>query len=461
MKSTKTMVKNYIIDTNVMIHDPMFLYNFDDNDIIIPIVTIEELDKLKKSEGMVGYHARRVLKELNKIREYGNFLEGIRLPNGGIIRVELNHMDFSVLPDGMDRQINDNKILAMALNISKIDAHKPTILVTKDMCMSVKGESLGLIVQDYENDKIRTDELYNGFSEIYLTSEQINSIYNEGLALPENLNETVYPNHFFHIKSQDNISHEVLAKFKNGKIIPLQYSNEITWGLKPINREQKMAFEILHDPDIHFGTILGGAGSGKSILTIAYALQSVLEKGIYRKIIFVRPVVPAGNDIGFLPGEEKDKLKPWMSALYDAVDNLFDNKQKYKEGKRENYRKDKMSDFSVEHFIDTYRDAGLLEMKTFNYMRGRTLSNALVIVDEAQETTPHLAKLMLTRAGEGAKFIFIGDPSDNQIDNVLVDSKSNGLVYTVEKMKKFNITAHITLQQVERSPLAQLAEKYM
>lgn len=139
---------------------------------------------------------------------------------------------------------------------------------------------------------------------------------------------------------------------------------------------------------------------------------------------------------GFLPGEEQDKLKPWMSALYDAVDNLFDNKQKYKEVKPEDYyRKDKMSDFSVEHFIDTYRDAGLLEMKTFNYMRGRTLSNALVIADEAQETTPHLAKLMLTRAGDGAKFIFIGDPSDNQIDNVLVDSKSNGLVYTVEKIK--------------------------
>jgi len=460
--STNTMVKNYIIDTNVMIHDPMFLYNFDDNDIIIPIVTIEELDKLKKAEGMVGYHSRRVLKELNKIRQYGNFLEGIRLPNGGTIRIEMNHMDFSVLPDGMDRHINDNKILAIALNISKLDVHKPTILVTKDMCMSVKGESLGLIIQDYENDKIRTDELYRGYSEIYLTSEEINRIYREGIALPENLNEAIFPNHFFHIKSTDTINHEILAKFKNKKIIPLEYSNETTWGLKPINREQKMAFELLHDPDIHFGTILGGAGSGKSILTIAYALQSALEKGIYRKIIFVRPVVPAGNDIGFLPGEEKDKLRPWMSALYDAVDNLFDNKQKYKEAKTTGcFGNEKKPDFSVEHFIDSYREAGLLEMKTFNYMRGRTLSNALVIVDEAQETTPHLAKLMLTRAGEGSKFIFIGDPSDNQIDNVLVDSKSNGLVYTVDRMKNFDITAHITLQQVERSPLAQLAEKYM
>jgi PhoH-like ATPase len=284
---TKTMVKNYIIDTNVMIHDPMFLYNFDDNNIIIPIITIEELDKLKKIGGMVGYHARTVLKELNRVRQYGNFVDGIALPNGGTIRIEMNHMDFSVMPDGMERNYNDNKILAIALNISKLDRNIPTILVTKDMCMSVKGESIGLIVQDYENDKIHVDELYKGFSEIYLTSEQINSIYREGISLPENMEEAVYPNHFFHIKSQDNINHEILAKYKKGKIIPLDYSNATAWGLKPINREQKMAFELLHDPDIHFGTILGGAGSGKSILTIAYALQSVLEKGIYRKIIFV------------------------------------------------------------------------------------------------------------------------------------------------------------------------------
>lgn len=456
------MIKNYVIDTNVMIHDPLFLYNFQDNHLILPLVTVEELDGLKKASGMVGYHARQVLKELNRAREWGNFVEGIPLPGGGLVRIEMNHTDMLTLPEGIDTKKNDNRILAIAKNLADKDGERPTILVTKDMCMTVKADAIGLRVEDYETDKVRTEDLYQGFSEIMLSSADINRVYAGGLPMPEQFEEPVYPNHFFHVKSQDQTGHEILAKLRKGLMVPLEYTNEYTWGIKPINREQKMAMELLHDPHIHFASIMGGAGSGKSILSIAYALQAVLEKGLFRKIIFVRPVVPAGNDIGFLPGEEREKLKPWMQAFYDAVDNLFDLKQKAKpEGGAHTYRKGEKPDFSVEHFISTYMDAGVLEMKTFNYMRGRTLANALVIVDEAQETTPHLAKLMLTRAGEGAKFLFLGDPSDNQIDNVLVDSKSNGLVYTVDRMKAFDITGHITLRQVERSPLAQLAEKNM
>ncbi len=455
------MIKNFVIDTNVMIHDPMFLYNFQDNHLILPLVTVEELDGLKKASGMLGYHARLVLKELNKVRRHGNFVDGISLPGGGVIRIEMNHRDLINLPEGMDTKKNDNRILSIAKHISETNQERPTILVTKDMCMTVKADALGLKVEDYETDKVRTEDLYQGYSEIMMPSSDINRIFQNGLPLPESFEDPVYPNHFFHIRSQDQAGHEILAKLKKNRIVPLEYINEAAWGLKPINREQKMAMEMLHDPSIHFASIMGGAGSGKSILSIAYALQVVLEKGLFRKIIFVRPVVPAGNDIGFLPGEEREKLKPWMQAFYDAVDNLFDLKQKTKEGPVRTYQKGEKPDFSVEHFINTYMDAGVLEMKTFNYMRGRTLANALVIVDEAQETTPHLAKLMLTRAGEGSKFLFLGDPSDNQIDNVLVDSKSNGLVYTVDRMKDFDITAHITLRQVERSPLAQLAEKHM
>ncbi len=456
------MIKNYVIDTNVMIHDPLFLYNFQDNNLILPLVTVEELDGLKKASGMVGYHARQVLKELNKVRQYGDFVEGIRLPSGGLIRIEMNYIDITNLPEGMDSKKNDNRIISIAKAVAEKDSERPTILVTKDMCMTVKADALGLTVQDYETDKVHTDDLYQGFSELTMLSEEINLIFAGGLEVPKTLKDPVYPNHFFHIKSHDQAGHEILAKLKHNKIQPLEYVNEYTWGIKPINREQKMAMELLHDPTVHFASIMGGAGSGKSILSIAYALQSVLEKNLFRKIIFVRPVVPAGNDIGYLPGEEREKLKPWMQAFYDAVDNLFDQKQKGKsEVKTKQYSKGEKPDFSVEHFINTYMDAGILEMKTFNYMRGRTLANALVIVDEAQETTPHLAKLMLTRAGEGAKFLFLGDPSDNQIDNVLVDSKSNGLVYTVDRMKPFQITGHITLRQVERSPLAQLAEKHM
>ena len=232
-----------------------------------------------------------------------------------------------------------------------------------------------------------------------------------------------------------------------------------------------MAFELLMDESISFVSITGGAGSGKTILSTAVAIQKVIEQGVYRKIIFVRPVVPAGNDIGFLPGSEDEKLRPWMESFYDAIENLIDMKQKmeWKSDKKEkknskNKRNEEElmnSGLTIEEFIEEFRATGAIETKTFTYMRGRTLTNALVIVDEAQQTTPNLAKLMLTRAGVGSKFVFIGDPTDNQIDNIFVDSKSNGLVYTVEKMKQFDITGHITLKQVERSPLAKLAEKYM
>ena len=224
---------------------------------------------------------------------------------------------------------------------------------------------------------------------------------------------------------------------------------------------QTCALPIL-DPTVPFVTITGGAGSGKTILATAVALEKVIEQGEYRKIVFVRPTVAAGNDIGFLPGTEEEKLRPWMGSFYDAIENLMLSRKSTREdfNRPGRPRADK-PDFSVENFIETYRAKGVIETKTFTYMRGRTLSNALVIVDEAQELTPHLAKLMLTRAGFGAKFVFLGDPSDNQIDNVLVDARSNGLVYTVEKMKPFDITGHVALEEVERSPLAGIAERYM
>jgi PhoH-like ATPase len=457
------MIKNYVIDTNVMIHDPNFLYSFSDNNIIIPIIAIEELDNLKRREGLVGFNARRVAKDLQFIMQKGDIQKGIVLESGGTVRVELNHLDTSWLPNGIEPNKNDTKIIAVARNLAKVETI-PTILVTKDLYMSIKAISLGVECQDYQNDKINTDEIFTGYRDYEMVSDKINLIYSGGLDLPEDLIGKIFPNEFIHIKSSDKLGHEVLTRFDGKRIVPLKYVNEKAWGLTPINREQKMAFELLMNPDIHFATIIGGAGSGKTILATATALQNVIEANRYRKIVFVRPVVAAGNDIGFLPGEENDKLRPWMGSFYDAIENLTDlketNKESSKEMGRENTHFHKPS-FTVEDFIEQYRQRGIIETKTFTYMRGRTFTNALIIVDEAQEMTPHLAKLMLTRAGRESKFIFIGDPSDNQIDNHYVDSKSNGLIYTVEKMKPYTITGHVTLKRVERSPLAKIAEQGM
>lgn len=455
------MVKNYILDTNVIIHDPNCFYSFEDNNVIIPIVAIEELDNVKNRGGMVGYHARMAARELNRLRELGNLETGVKLEGGGTLRIELNHMDMSCIPQGIDTQKNDTRILAMAKNLQQEYGDIPTILVTKDVYMAIKADSFGIKAEDYTNDKIKVEELYNGYREITLPSELINQIFKGGLPIERCcFGEPCHPNEFVHIVSTTDMTHEVLARFDGTNLVPLKYPKHNAWGLTPINREQRMAFELLMDPAIPFVTITGGAGSGKTILATAVALEKVLEQGEYSKIVFVRPTVAAGNDIGYLPGTEEEKLRPWMGSFYDAIENLMSVKRSLKDESRARSHHEK-PEFSVDHFIETYRQKGIIETKTFTYMRGRTLSNAFVIVDEAQELTPHLAKLMLTRAGFGSKFVFIGDPTDNQIDNVLVDAKSNGLVYTVEKMKSFDITGHVTLKQVERSPLASVAEKNM
>jgi len=462
------MIKNYIIDTNVMIHDPGFMYNFEDNNIIIPIICIEELDNLKKREGIVGYHARSAARELNNLRKMGDLHVGIMLENGGTIRIELNNNNSSCLPNGFDFTKNDTKILAITKNIADSNRDIPTILVTKDLYMAIKSDALGIVTQDYKNDKITADELYKGYRKMTLSSKEMDDIQKGGIPVPSGFNFTLCPNEFLDITSSSDEEYELIGKFNGKAIVPLKYVDKIAFGLTPINKEQKMAYELLMDPAIEFVTISGGAGSGKTILSTAVALQKVIEQGIFRRVIFVKPVVPAGDDIGFLPGTEEEKLRPWMGSFYDAIENLIDAKEngkkdniKNEKSKKNNEQEVKKSSVTVDSFIDRFRKTGQIEIKTFIYMRGRTLSNALVIVDESQQTTPHLAKLMLTRAGFGSKFVFIGDPTDNQIDNTLVDEKSNGLVYTIEKMKPFSTTGHVTLEQVERSPLAKLAEKNM
>lgn len=437
-----------------MIHDPEFMHNFAGSNIIIPLLCIEELDNLKRREGLVGFHARMVAKEIKLLMEQGDIEKGIKLPDKSVLRVELNHMDISILPNGFDTSKNDSRILAIVLSLKEVNKDGPIILVTKDLYMAIKAKSLGIEVEDYQSDRIDIDTIYKGYTEIELLSKDIDKIFDEGLEIPRDLEEEIYPNEFFHIKSRDKVAHEILARYDGEKIVPLTHANESAWGLNPINREQKMAFELLMNPDIHFVTIIGGAGSGKTILATATALQNVIETNKYRKIVFVRPVIAAGNDIGYLPGTEREKLKPWMGSFYDAIENLSDIKETHKNNGGK-------PTFTVEDFIEQFRQRGVIETKTFTYMRGRTFTNSLIIVDEAQEMTPHLAKLMLTRAGEHSKFVFLGDPSDNQIDNNYIDSKSNGLVYTVEKMKSFNITGHVALKRVERSPLAEIAEKNM
>ncbi|MEI8216365.1 MAG: PhoH family protein [Eubacteriales bacterium] len=461
------MIKNFVLDTNVLVHSPNSIYTFEDNNVILPIICLEELDNLKNKEGLVGFQARNALREINKVREFGNIHMGVDLPGGGTFRIELNHLDVDNLPNGLDFNKNDNKIIAIVNNIKLSDLNTPTILVTKDLCVAIKAESLDLAVQDYQNDKINTDDIYKGFREVSMLSSDMDKIYRGGLNLPEEYAGEVFPNEFFCINSIDSQNHKAIAKYDGEKIVPLKYDNEDVWGLIPRNKEQRMALELLMDDSISLVTLSGAAGTGKTIVAVATALQKVVELGLYDKIVFVKPVVPAGQDIGFLPGSETEKLSVWMQSFYDAAENLSSMQMQKKPITDRLIRKDGKKGFnekptaSVDIFLEGLIDAKVLETKTLNYMRGRTLSRAIIILDESQQLPPALVKLMLTRAGNDSKFIMLGDPSNNQIDSTYLDSKSNGLVYAIEKMKNSKLTAHITLEEVERSPLAALASEML
>ena len=459
------MKKNYVIDTNVMLHDPNFINSFEENHIIIPLICIEELDHMKKENTIRGYNARMVLKTINKFREMSetSISEGVELPNGGTIRIEVDKVDKVKLPDGMSIDKNDNKILAITMAITNEMKTSPTILVTKDLALSIKADSLGIQVQDYENDKIEVDTLYRGIVNISVPAVVINSIFakrevnikdiEDYLVDEEGNHLAIYPNEFVFVSGIENPKQTAITKCvyeentHQKKLIARKFDNFVEKGMliTPRNVEQKMTMDILMDDSIPFTSISGKAGCGKTILTMSVALQK-LEEGTFNKLILVRPVVPAGDDIGFLPGTEDEKLKPWMGAFYDAVESIL----RIREDQR-----------TADEYIERLKMEGKLEIKSFTYMRGRTLSNAFVIIDEAQEITPHIAKLMLTRVGENTKIVMTGDPSDNQIDNALVNSKTNGLVYVIEKCKDSNLTAHIELEKVERSALADLFNKVL
>jgi len=447
--------KNYVLDTNVLLHDPWCFQNFNGNNVYIPVTVLEELDRIKTRDGLPGYQAREAVRALHRTidgcgRQCVN--NGISLENGIVLLVTYTESAEAHFPFGEDK--NDNHILACATQIKEKHPQMETILVSKDVCLRIKAEICGITSQDYETDKIKSDELYSGQKALSLSEKNIANIYLDGATPPKDAD--MLPNEFAVVTPRTQNADPIITRYNGSKLVPLHYENYSAWGLRPINPEQVMAFELLMDPDVSFVSITGGAGSGKTVLATAVALEKVLEQREYRKIVFVRPTVPAGNDIGYLPGTEEEKLRPWMGSFYDAIDFLMSSD---KDAGRTKKAKRTEDGFQVEQFIDEFRRRGIFEIKSFTYMRGRTITDAIVIVDEAQEITPHLAKLMLTRAGNNSKFIFLGDPSDNQIDNVLVDSKSNGLVYVVERMKNHTITGHVTLKQVERSGLASLAEK--
>jgi PhoH-like ATPase len=426
------MTKIYILDTNVLLSDPNAMYTFEDNDVVIPSVVLQELDSKKKLMDELGRNARYVSRQLDKLREKGKLHEGVVLPNGGTLKVISPPAKSYVYDTFLDNSV-DTAIIALADMMQELKEDTKVIVVSKDVLVRVKADAF-VNAEDYLNDKVISakDDKYTGITELYVDSEDINIFFKERKLY----SLEKYPeNHFVVLK---NGQQSALTKYKNGYLIPLYNydEDESVFGIFAKNMEQRLALELLLDENIPLVTISAKAGTGKTLLALASALKQTQDVQKYNKVIVARPIVAMGKDLGYLPGELAEKLKPWMQPIYDNLEFLFNCKNQ-----------DELS-----KMLAGYED--IIQVEALTYIRGRSIPNQFIIIDEAQNLSKHEVKTILTRVGENSKIVLVGDP--DQIDHPYLDAYNNGLTYVIEKMKDLKESGHVTLVRGERSGLAQL-----
>ena len=441
------MKKTFILDTNVLLHDVNCLHAFEDNDIIIPMAVIEELDTFKNEADTRGKNARMVSRTLDDMRAQGKLNEGVKLPTGGTLKIELDKPNS--LPESLAFNKADNAILNIAYTLGKKEGSykknaRPVFVVTKDINMRLKAEALGLDAQDYTSDKVNIEELYTGVTETEVDPAQIDTFYQKK-QLP--MDPTIYlPNQFVILKTNDGSKKSAIGRISNdGNCVlhPLSSQEPVAWGIKPLNKEQRFAMELLLDDSLDIVTLVGTAGTGKTLVTLATGLQRTMDENAYRRMVVCRSIVPVGKDLGFLPGTKEEKLEAWMGAIYDNLSFLADRKNPEEGAEKAHY----------------LLDSGKIEIASVTHMRGRSLPGQYMIVDDAQNLTPHEIKTILTRAGEGTKVVITGDPY--QIDTPYLDVQSNGLTYLVDRFKGQKSYGHITFTKTERSHLADVASKLL
>ncbi|MCG8422397.1 MAG: PhoH family protein [Proteobacteria bacterium] len=457
--------KNYVLDTNVLLHDPRAMYSFEDNDVIIPIYVIEEIDNFKKDLSELGRNARHVARQLDALRAKGGLSHPVPLDTGGTLRVALGDpvSEQALLVKQTSKQM-DHKILELALEVRDTSPEVPTILVTKDVNMRVRGDALGLPTVDYEPHHITIDELYSGETQLAVSGPLIDRMYADGaIAAAEATapgdtdssagemasgqpNGKLHPHQYLLLRDIENHNHTALGRYDaaSERIVAIRKLRDGVWGIRPRNKEQHYALDLLLNDDIRLVTLVGKAGTGKTLLALAAGLQRTAEEQGFQKLLVSRPIFPLGRDLGYLPGDIEEKLNPWMQPIYDNLELLLGlNRADRKEGR------------SYHELIEL----GFVEVEPLTYIRGRSLPNVYMIVDEAQNLTPHEVKTIITRAGDGTKIILTGDPY--QIDNPYVDSSNNGLTTVAERFKFESIAGHITLTKGERSELAELATRVL
>ncbi|MEM6334468.1 MAG: PhoH family protein [Planctomycetota bacterium] len=453
-----TGVKHFVLDTNVLLHNAQSLFMFDDNEVVIPFVVLEELDKFKKESDDVGRNARQVARHLDRLRAQGSLADGVTWNDrGGLIRVE-----FSVesRPVWLSEDTPDNRIIGVAWSLR--EQGKRSVLITKDINVRLKSDALGITTEDFEAQKVDSDRLYHGYIEVEVAAEIIDTLYDEKQLDLEDIRDQLvidtpdgktapidlHANQFVQLRNALDESHTGLARrlADTDHLIPIHGPRKPVYGIMARNVQQTMALDLLLDDEIKLITLLGTAGTGKTLVALAAGMAKVFTEQRYDKLLVARPIMPMGRDIGYLPGDKDEKLAAWMQPIFDNLTYLMSTR-----GAGSQQADSKPN----EHRVQQLMDSGRLVLEPLTYIRGRSIPHQFMIVDEAQNLTPHEVKTIASRVGEGTKLVLTGDI--NQIDNPYLDASSNGLSYAVERLKGQPLVGHITLAKSERSELASVA----
>ena len=439
------MRKYFVLDTNVLLHNADSILSFADNVVVLPMSVIEELDRFKSHNDELGRNARMVIRDLDKLRIKGRLSDGVPMENGGLLKIVIERQEKDMT--GLDMAVADNRILSVGYDL--LQEGEAVIFVSKDINARLKADALGIGTMDFEKQKINFDTLYRGHCKKTVSGDLIDQFYKDK-ELPVGEMELM-PNEFVLLIDEADEKHTALGRVNSdGIMVPLNKEYDSAWQLRSRSKEQRMALELLLDPAVSLVTLVGQAGTGKTLLALAAGLESTLRFKRYDKILVSRPIIPLGKDIGYLPGDKDEKLAHWMQPIFDNLTYLMGDGRKESEKDEGGSTSEKVRSLLSNH---------LLELEALTYIRGRSIPQQFVIVDEAQNLTPHEVKTIISRAGEGTKVVLTGDPY--QIDNPYLDSNSNGLTYTAERLKTHPLHGHITLTKSERSHLAGVAAEYL